>query len=154
VQAKARLNCILYAIIRSVIIRLTSRSLRGQSLRIQVHQHFSFRLHLIWQCRREWNKKQKLLIRQEMCIERKFLTDDDIENFCYDLERNTLEGLSSCVCELGLIPFLEEKTHRCYKRPSFPSQLDEITTPKWKINLIQEHENKLRCTCRVPKKIS
>jgi len=81
-----------------------------------------------------------------MCIERKFLTDDDIENFCYDLERNTFEGLSSCVCELGLVPFLEEKTHPCYKRPSFSSQLGENTTPKWKINLMQEHENKLRCT--------
>ena len=90
VQAKARMNRILYAINRSVITRLTSRSLSGQSRRIQAHHHFGFRLHLIWKCRREWNKKQKLLIRQEMCIERKFLTDED-------LERNTLEGLSSCV---------------------------------------------------------
>jgi len=87
-----------------------------------------------------------------MCIERKFLTDDHIENFCFDLERNALEGLSSCVCVLGLVPFLEEKAHPCYKRTSFPSQLDEITTPKWKLNPTQEHENKLRCTCRVPKK--
>ena len=99
-------------------------------------------------------KKHKLLIRHEKCIERKFLMDDDVENFCYDLERNTLEGLDSCVWELGLVPFLEDKTHPCYRRPSFPSQIDEITTPTWKINLIQEHENLLRCSCRVTKKIS
>ena len=30
-------------------------------------------------------------------MEGKFLTDEDIENFCYELERNMLEGLSSCV---------------------------------------------------------
>ena len=94
----------------------------------------------------------KYIIRREKCIDRKFLTDDDIENFCYELEGNALEGLSSCVCELGLVPFWKEKTHPYYKRPSFPSQLDEITTPKWKVNLIQERENKFRCTCRVPKK--
>jgi len=98
-------------------------------------------------------KKQKLLIKHEKCIERKFLTDGNIENFCYGFERNTLEGLGSCVCELGLVPFLEEKTHLCYRRPSFPSQIDEITTPKWKINLIQEHENQLRCSCRVTKNL-
>ena len=86
-----------------------------------------------------------------MYIERKFLTDDDIENFCYDLERNSLEGLSGCVCVLGLVPFFEEKNHPCYRRPSFPSELDEITTPKWKINLIQECEYQLRCSCRIPK---
>ena len=62
----ARLNRILYAINRSVITRLTSRSLSGQSLHIQVHHHFGFRLHLIWQCGREWNKKQKILIMQEI----------------------------------------------------------------------------------------
>jgi len=86
-------------------------------------------------------KKRKLLINREKCIERKFLKDDDIENFCYDLERNTLEGISICVCELGLVPFLEEKVHLCYRRPSFPSQIDEIITPKWYINLMQEREN-------------
>ena len=145
----SRLNRILYAIMSSVITRLTSRSLSGQSLRIQVHHNFGFRLHLTWQCGREWNKNQKLLIRREKCIERKFLTDDDIENFCYEFERNTLEGLSSCVCELGLVPFLEEKASPCYRRPSFPSQLEEITTPRWYINLIQEHDNQLACTCRV-----
>ena len=104
----SRLNRKLYENNRSVINRLTSRSLSGQSIRIQVHHHFGFRLHLIWQCGREWNKKQKLLIRHEKCRERKFLTDDDVENFCYDLERNTLEGLGSCVCELGL--FLSWRT--------------------------------------------
>ena len=106
----SRLNSKIHAINRSVIHRLTSRSLSGQILCIQVHQHLGFRLCLIWQPRREWNKKQKL-ITQEMCIEKKFVTDDDIENFCYDLERNTLEGFCSCVCDLGLVPFLEEKTH-------------------------------------------
>ena len=145
----SRLNHILYANNRSVLTMLTSRSLSGQSLLIQIHHHFGFRLYLIWQCGREWNKKQKFLIRRQKCIDRKFLTDDDIENFCYELERNTLEGLSSCVCELGLVPFLKEKAHPCYRRPSFPSQLDEITTPRWYINLIQGHDNLLRCTCRV-----
>ena len=94
-------------------------------------------------------KKRELLIRREKCIERKFLTGDDIENFCYELERKTLEGLSSCFCDLGLVPFLEEKVHPSYRRPSFPSQLDEIATPKCYINLIKERDNQLRCTCRV-----
>ena len=145
----SRLNHILYANNRSFVTRLTTRSLSGPSLRIQVHHHLGFRLHLIWHCRREKSKKRKLPIRWEKCIERKFLTDDNIENFCYELERNTLEGLNSCVCELGLVPFSEEKVHPCYKRPSFPSQLDEITTPTWYINLIQERDYELRCTCHV-----
>jgi hypothetical protein len=100
------------------------------SLRIQVYHHFGFSLHLIWQCGREWNKKQKILIRREKCIERIFLTDGDIKSFCYELERNTLEELSSCVCELGFVPFLEENTDPCYMRPSLPSHFDEFTTPK------------------------
>ena len=132
------LNHNLYATSRSIITRLTSRSLRGQILRIQVHRHFGFLLHLIWKCRREMCKKWKLLIRREKWIERKFLTNDNIENFYYYFERNALEGLSICVCELGIVPFLEEKVHPCYRRPSFPSQLDEIITPKRYMNLIQE----------------
>jgi len=45
--------------------------------------------------------------------------------------------------------FLGGQDPSCYRRPSFPSQIDEIATPKWKINLIQEHENLLRCSWRV-----
>ena len=53
----SRLNRNLYAINRSVLNWLTSKSLSGQSLRVQAHHHFGFRLHLIWKCGREWNKK-------------------------------------------------------------------------------------------------
>jgi len=77
--------------------------------------------------------------------------DDDIENFCYELERGTLEGLGSCVCVLGFVPFLEDKVHPCYRKSSLSSQIDEITTPTWYINHLQEHHNQYRCSCRVQK---
>jgi hypothetical protein len=102
-RAKVRLTTprgwtIDYAINSSVINRLTSRSLSGQSLRIQVHHHFGFRLHLIWQCARMRNKKQKLLIRHEKCIERKFLTLEAPRRWIWPLLNLTLYYSESVYC--------------------------------------------------------
>jgi len=50
----------------SIIMRLTSISLTGQSLQIKVHQPFSLRLHLVWEYE-PGNVKKK-----ESCTERIF----------------------------------------------------------------------------------
>ena len=76
----------------SIVSRLFSRSVTGQNLHIQIHQHFAKSLHLIWKTHATHPN-----IPSESCIERYFLLYEEVETFCRELKFGALEGLCNCV---------------------------------------------------------
>jgi hypothetical protein len=128
----------------SIIARLTSRSLCGQSLHIHVHQHFGFRLHLLWKCANNHATSEK-------CIERRFFTCNDIDTFCFQLRKGTLEGLCNCVWGRGrrILGFLKHKVHPCYNGPSLSFPM--YCQPTGYIKHLQDYHNIYPCSCHVQK---
>ena len=55
----------------SILTRLASRSLTGQSLRFDVHQHYVFSFHLSWELIRDG-------VALETCMERVYLVYTDV----------------------------------------------------------------------------
>jgi hypothetical protein len=121
----------------SIITRLTSRSLCGQSLHIHVHQHFGNRLHLLWKCANNRATSEK-------CIERRFFTSNDTDKFCFELVKGTLEGLCSCAPFRGIHEFLKHKFHPCYNGPSLPLPFTNYAT--WYIKHLQDYHNIYPCS--------
>ena len=64
------------------VTRVTSRSITGHTLPIQVHQHYGLEFHLV--------------LTADSCIRRGCYTGVDTHQICTQLERR-LEGLCSCV---------------------------------------------------------
>jgi hypothetical protein len=79
----------------SIVKRLASRSLTGRGLDIKVHQHYGFRLHLVW----EWKRDAQNCKPSESCFVRNFFDYKDLEKFCNELVNGGLEGLCDCVSE-------------------------------------------------------
>jgi hypothetical protein len=112
----------------SIVKRLASRSLTGQGLGIKVHQHYGFRLHLVWEWKRNIKNcssrfsfrrpfrpsasaDQKLYI-SKYCFERNLFTYFDVWLLCSELVTGGLEGLCSCVsCVSDVYP--EDKVENC-----------------------------------------
>jgi hypothetical protein len=46
----------IFEIISSIVSRLQSTTLTGRGIQIQVHQHFGYKLHLVWDIK---NKKRR-----------------------------------------------------------------------------------------------
>ena len=69
----------------SILRRLASRSLAGQSLGIRIHQHLGFQLHMVWHTVDSNNYKSL------RCIERVFLKYKDIHDFCMELKMEHLK---------------------------------------------------------------
>jgi len=127
----------------SIIDRINSRSVSEQSLHIQIHHHFGFRLHLLWKC----VKTKKCEIGEE---HRKGIFRGRWHRKLLPPTRNGHIGRTVQFCLwVGFLLFLENKVRPCYKIPSLPSQLDEITTPRWHIRHLQEHYDFLRYPCHV-----
>ena len=74
----------------SIITRLASRSLTGQSLHIEVHEHYGFSFHLNWQFIRDG-------VSYETCMERKYVIFRDVNGCLDQLKRRPSEGLYSCI---------------------------------------------------------
>jgi len=75
----------------NIVARLTSRSITGHTLHIQVHQHYGFEFHLV--------------LRADSCIRRIFESATLARRVCSQLERG-LVGLCSCVFDDRLqLPF-------------------------------------------------
>jgi hypothetical protein len=122
----------------SIITRLVSRSQTEPGLQIQVHQHFGYRLHLLWRGTKHEGSS-------EMCMEKIFLVSGDVQRFCTELEKGALEGLCSCAIA-GVVQFMKEKGETCFI--PLPSEIDGCTCGAW-IRDLQEHEDQYRCCCRV-----
>jgi len=99
----------------SVIKRLTSRSLMGQGLQIQIHQHIGFELHLVWHVTSNGKKSS--------CIERY----KEITDFCDKLMSGAFEGLCECVC-VHIIEWLKDKVEPCRMEISIHSHTKKCMT--------------------------
>jgi hypothetical protein len=75
----------------SIIKRLAYRSLCGQPLHIQIHQHFGYRIHLTWTRLGRERKEER------RAIEGAFLMEEEAGNFCYQLVKGGLDGISACI---------------------------------------------------------
>ena len=74
----------------SILTRLASRSLTGQSLRIEIHQHYGFSFHLNWEFIRDG-------VALETCMEREYLVYRDVRRCLEQLKRRPIEGVHSCL---------------------------------------------------------
>jgi hypothetical protein len=75
----------------SIVNKLTSRSITENGLRIHVHQHVGFKLHLAWHVFDKYNNKSV------RCFERIFPELNDLYDFCKHLN-GAFTGLCDCVC--------------------------------------------------------
>jgi hypothetical protein len=123
----------------SVIGRLQARSLTGQSLQFQVHQHFGYRLHVTWPA--------KSRHATGFWIERRFATYAALSDFCDGLE--TIDGLCTCLSVQWFSDHLQGKSHDSYSSPCFPNQIDELTTPRALRRHLEEYCKFDRCACHV-----
>jgi len=122
----------------SIVSRLISRSITGQSLNLKVHEHYGLRLHLVWRTHKHDDSSER-------CMERYFFLYEELETFCRGLKFGAMEGLCDCVF-MGLYRFLEGKADICFKRPILHS---EINIPRSLLKCYQEDLSLSPCNCPV-----
>ena len=76
----------------SIDRRLASLSLTGNDLRIQIHKHIGFLLHIIW------NVTDHNNVEATRCLERVFTKYEDLLDFSIQFKHRAFEGLCDCVC--------------------------------------------------------
>ena len=69
----------------SIVHKLASRSITGNGLQIQIHQHVDFKVHLVWHVFDKHNKKSV------RCIERIFSEINALDAFCKQLKMGLLK---------------------------------------------------------------
>jgi hypothetical protein len=117
----------------SIVTRQT-RCLSGQSPRIQVHQHYGFKLHLVWRAASNSTERS---------IERYFFKYEGVQKFCTQLINGALDGICTCVCR-EVLRFLEEKREPCFREPP----LQTYGSTSW-INCCQQYFSDTKCCCPV-----
>jgi hypothetical protein len=98
----------------SIVDRLAARSVTGQSLQIHVHQHFVYRLHLVWNGGSNSMETYRFM-------EWRFLMNCEIQTFCLELCKFGLEGLCACVYGNDH-SFIPAKAPPCHRGPFYPTQ--------------------------------
>ena len=124
----------------SIFSRLFSRSVTGRNLNIQIHQHFSKTIHLVWKTLDKSPNNPS-----ERCMERYFILYEELENFCRQLKYGALEGLCDCVFP-GLYKLLGTKVTICFRRPLLQIERDIPTC--W-LKCYQEFSELSPCECPV-----
>ena len=122
----------------SIVSRLISLSIIGQSLNVKVYQHYGVRLHVVWRTHKYGDSSER-------CMERYFFLYEELETFCRGLKSGALEGLYDCVF-LGIYRFREGKVDICFKRPILQS---EINIQSCLLKCYQEDLNLSPCKCPV-----
>ena len=90
----------------NVVTRLTSRSVTGRALPIQVHQHYGLEFHLV--------------LTADSCIRRGCQAEGTARRVCTQLERSSLEGLCSCVFDKDRVLSLSAKVEQCFRSRPLP----------------------------------
>ena len=85
---------------------MASVCLTGNGLRIQIHQHIGFLLHIVCNVTDHNNFKAT------RCLERVFTKYGDLLDFCVQLKNGAFEGLCDCVCT-HFIEWMEDKIKPC-----------------------------------------
>ena len=113
----------------SILSTLSSRSLTGRGLQIEVHQHHGFRLYII--CHPD-----NYDVLSEFCLEREFLDYRNVIQLCKETQHGILEGMYSCIHE-GDIHALGDKFELRFRAPPLQSDYDN-TLPRWSIKAIED----------------
>jgi len=99
----------------NIVTRLASRSLTGNELPIQVHQHYGLELHLILHPN---NSNDDSI---ETCMRRAFRTHHKARKASLQLEKSALQGLCSCIYDKGRVLTVFDKVEKCLKaKPILP----------------------------------
>ena len=101
----------------SIITRLAFRSLTGQSLHIEVHQHYGFSFHFNWQFIRD-------CVSYETCMEREYVKFRDVDECLDQLKRRLIEGLYSCI-------YGGDEAELCFRTPPLQSDYDLTISISW-----------------------
>jgi len=144
----------------SIVQRLSTRSIAGRELGVNVHQHYGWRLHLEWQTENG----------RSHCFERFFTFFEDVDLVCRELMRGGATGLSDCVsndlldftwvcdcgearCRSSFIRFLKGKVNVCSIGPIAQSHSDLIhrqEVPRSWLRQCQEMDpDRYKCLCSV-----
>jgi len=127
----------------SIVQRLASRTLAGQSLGIRIHQHIGFQLHLVWHIADSNNYKSL------RCIERVFLKYKDIHDFCMELKNGAFEGLCNCVCT-RFLEWTEDKVEQCRMEEDIHSHFKKTYEPRsWDRTLNPKKEHLFKYLSRI-----
>lgn len=99
----------------SIVKRLASQSLTGRGLSTRVHQHYGFKLHLVW-------KSTRNCVTSETCLERCFYKYADVEKFCNELNDWCVGRTVWLRVSTGYRLLREKKAEPCYREPILQSQ--------------------------------
>jgi hypothetical protein len=97
----------------SIVRGLTTRSIRGRGLAVEVHQHHGFNVHLIWHFTHRY-------VTSEACLARNLLSYRNVLGFANEVERWTLEGKCTCLCA-GDMHYIWDKVNLCFRVPPLHS---------------------------------
>ena len=119
----------------SIIQRLAARALTGDNLHIQTHQHFGYRIHLVWSrpsiqitLDEQMDRNTRIRIINELeslavqsddrCLER--IIPNGSRSFCQQLMWRGAQNLCFCACRYCWIPIsiINSKTTQCYRGPT------------------------------------
>jgi len=74
----------------SIVGKVIYRSLKGQTLRLPIHNHLTSRIHLCW-------SNEADTLKHKDCIERSFIREKDWLSFCKALKMFRISGLAACI---------------------------------------------------------
>lgn len=120
----------------SIVKRRDSRSLTGNHLQINNHQHHGYNIHV--------TRRLDAISTAVRCFERWFNSDEEWDAFCKVLRHNPFEGIYDFMDVRKLTLHLIHKLHPCHTYPIHPAKhLDE---PWWKQKELEcNGRNKCRC---------
>ena len=116
----------------NVVTRLTSHSITGHALPMEMHQHYGFEFHLLT---------------DTSCIRRDFNTAGAMRRICAQLERG-LEGLCSCVFDAERLLSLADKVEQCLRAHPVPCLGCRICGCEECTDYIREISDLVRWICK------
>jgi len=129
----------------SIVQKLASRSITGNGLQIQIHQHVGFKVHVVWHVFDKHNKKSV------RCFERIFSEINALDVFCKQLKDGAFEGLCDCVCN-RFIEWMNDKIRPCTLEHSSQEHIRQyVFLRSWERSeeVQQQRRNYFECLCPV-----
>jgi hypothetical protein len=123
----------------SIVSRLQSRTLTGRNLQIQIHQHFGYRLQMVWKTK---NKKQS----SERCLQRMITMTNEMNKFLQELITGGSENLYNCV-GAKFPELLEGKVEKCFKELSSKRNVSKNIFRSWIRSLEECDKENFWSTC-------
>jgi hypothetical protein len=102
-----------------IISRLQSRTLTGRNLQIQVHQHFRYRLHMVWKIHYKKEPTQG-------CLQGIIPMRDEMNKFLLELINGGSENVFNCVGET-FPEILQGKVEECFRARTAKRDLSLIS---------------------------